>query len=132
MALQLLTSPSSSSSASPLHLLAAYEDGRVAHFAFTGSTPKAFDSPTGPREEGEEWELVWEEKGHREAGESFPFELEKLELTPRVNSHVARSIVGQGDGMVMCCRSLHLPVLALRDISHRGVSPLVPEPPSPS
>ncbi|ORY77635.1 WD40-repeat-containing domain protein [Leucosporidium creatinivorum] len=68
MSLQLFTSTStSSSSSSPLHLLAAYEDGRVAHFAFTGSTSKAFDPPTGPREEGEEWELVWEEKGHREA-----------------------------------------------------------------
>lgn len=68
MALQLLTPPLYSSSTSPLHLLAAYEDGRVAHFAFAGPTSTAFDPPTGPREEGEQWELVWEEKGHREAG----------------------------------------------------------------
>ncbi|KAM0755087.1 WD40 repeat-like protein [Meredithblackwellia eburnea MCA 4105] len=66
MAVNLFRSPSPGSE---LHLLAGYEDGRVALFRFTGSQEQAFAPPLpGTRqEEAEGWELVWDEKGHREA-----------------------------------------------------------------
>jgi len=46
-----------------LSLVVAFEDGRVAHLVYTGT--KAFEPVW--REEGEDWELVWDRKGHREA-----------------------------------------------------------------
>lgn len=70
MAVSLFDLPSASSSSSILHLLAAYEDGRVVMFRFTGSTAQALEPPTTARQEGQWWELLWEHKGHREAGSS--------------------------------------------------------------
>ena len=69
MALQLFRSPANIPHSNQLHLLAAYEDGRVVLFRFAGSEAAAVRSPTGRREAGEGWVLEWEEKGHREAGE---------------------------------------------------------------
>ena len=69
MALKLFTPPLNSHSTAPLHLLAGFEDGRVAHFCYTGSQRQAMEPPTVQREECEDWELMWEEKGHREAGD---------------------------------------------------------------
>lgn len=65
----LTSPPSTSSTSSPqkLHLLAGYEDGRVAHFVYEGSETSAFDPPTSKRDESEGWSLIWDEKGHREA-----------------------------------------------------------------
>lgn len=65
-----LFDPSPDLSDSCLHLLVGYEDGRVAHFRFTGSRDAATSEPTKPIEEGQNWELLWDEKGHREAGAS--------------------------------------------------------------
>ncbi|KAI5479676.1 WD repeat protein [Pseudohyphozyma bogoriensis] len=67
MSATTFTVPPSTSSASGLHIIAGYEDGRVALFRFRGSREDAFDIPTGPKGEGQEWDLVWDEKGHREA-----------------------------------------------------------------
>ena len=52
-----------------LHLLVGYEDGSIAMFQFTGTTSAAYDPPSRARSEGEDWDLVWHEKGHREAGQ---------------------------------------------------------------
>lgn len=74
MALQLLRAPPDTPHPDALHVLAAYEDGRVVLFRFGGSDEGAVRPPTGRREEGEGWVLEWEEKGHREAGEhAAPF-----------------------------------------------------------
>ena len=77
MALSLFLSPPPTSPPASLgkegtlHLLAGYEDGRVALFHFSGPRSAAFDPPTSHREEGENWDLAWEEKGHREARASL-------------------------------------------------------------
>lgn len=65
MAVSLFYSPA-------LSLLVGFEDGRVAYFHFEGTMAEAVDPPTGRREEGQGWSLVWEEKGHREARSSVP------------------------------------------------------------
>lgn len=70
MAVQLFRAPPDTPHANSLHLLAAYEDGRVALFRFGGSEAEAVEPPVGRREAGEGWVLEWEEKGHREAGKS--------------------------------------------------------------
>lgn len=65
-----LSSVQSNSSSTPpkkLHLLAGYEDGRVAHFVYEGSESSTFEPPTSKGEESEGWSLVWDVKGHREA-----------------------------------------------------------------
>lgn len=62
---------SSSSTPTELHLLAGYEDGRVAHFSFTGSAKDAFDPPTAKKDESQGWKLLWDDKGHREACKLF-------------------------------------------------------------
>ena len=54
-----------------LSLVVAFEDGRVAHLVYTGT--KAFEPVW--REEGEDWELVWDRKGHREAGANLSLSL---------------------------------------------------------
>ncbi|KAK4700738.1 ASTRA-associated protein 1, partial [Phenoliferia sp. Uapishka_3] len=66
MALKIFLSPSESGE---LCIVSGYEDGRVALFRFTGSA-KAAITPPRPgthQDEAEGWELVWDEKGHREA-----------------------------------------------------------------
>lgn len=63
MAVSLICNPA-------LHALAGYEDGRVVLFKFTGTESQAFNPPTRSKDEGEGWELLWEEKGHREARSS--------------------------------------------------------------
>lgn len=98
MALSLLLSPApTTTSPSSLHLLAAYEDGRVALFQHTSSIASAFDVPKGPKKEGESWEVAWEEKGHREAGELLMLrrgrQLRDADARDRV-SHVARCVGG--------------------------------------
>ncbi|BGP19252.1 Astra associated protein 1 Asa1 [Rhodosporidiobolus nylandii] len=87
MALRLfhLAPPSSSSSSSAaagpkeqLHLLVAYESGQLALFRFVATSrferdvETAVDRPVKGRlpDEGEGWELVWVEKGHRDATEA--------------------------------------------------------------
>lgn len=80
------SSPSVSSTSTPepvtpasLHLLIAYESGQLALFRFTPirsferTSSKNGDAAWVPREgtmveESEGWELVWVEKGHRDAG----------------------------------------------------------------
>ncbi|KAK4046597.1 Astra associated protein 1 Asa1 [Microbotryomycetes sp. JL201] len=66
MTLKLFVPPQSSSK-SPLHLLAGYEDGRVAHFRFVGPAIEATEPPSRKRDEGQGWELIWDVKCHREA-----------------------------------------------------------------
>lgn len=64
MALQLFSDGDS------LRLLVGYESGQVVLFAFKGS-PEAAWTPPGPgtyREEGQGWEVLWIEQGHRETG----------------------------------------------------------------
>lgn len=70
MAVTLFLSPSPTSE---LCILAGYEDGRVALFRFTGTKAAAFEPPRPgtKQDESEGWELVWDEKGHREACEFF-------------------------------------------------------------
>lgn len=67
-----LNSPSTSklSSSSRLHIIGGYEDGRVVLFRFNGTNLQATTPPTKAIEESENWELIWEEKGHREARSS--------------------------------------------------------------
>lgn len=71
MGISLLFAPPSSSSTSKLHLVAGYEDGRVVLFQFNGSHSQATTPPGRRIEEGEQWELVWQESGHREARAFF-------------------------------------------------------------
>ncbi|GAA5910232.1 hypothetical protein JCM6882_001781 [Rhodosporidiobolus microsporus] len=71
------TSPSPSAPSQALHLLIAYESGHLVLFRFTSpsalkftrSESGLFDEPVQGRmvEEGEGWEVVWKEKGHRDA-----------------------------------------------------------------
>ncbi|GAA5991037.1 hypothetical protein JCM11641_006598 [Rhodosporidiobolus odoratus] len=86
------TSPASSPDAakgdSRLHLLIAYESGQLALFRFTPTVrfeSKAagsgigFEMPMKGRmvDEGEGWEMVWVEKGHRDAVMSFALSADK-------------------------------------------------------
>lgn len=86
-----VSSPSSATSETPppapqLHLLIGYESGHLALFRF--SPTASFEQLDGdservqgvwaPKEgkmveENEGWELVWSEKGHRDAGASASF-----------------------------------------------------------
>ncbi|SGY43649.1 BQ5605_C001g00042 [Microbotryum silenes-dioicae] len=76
MAIELFTNPTSPSQ---LHLLAAYEDGRIALFSYTSSPSSAVSPPTNYRSESEGWGLKWISKGHREAVMSMALSPDKKE-----------------------------------------------------
>ncbi|SCV73326.1 BQ2448_7252 [Microbotryum intermedium] len=76
MGVQLFTGPHSPSQ---LHLLAAYEDGRIALFSYTSSQQSAFSPPTNYRSESEGWDLKWTSKGHREAAMSLALSPDRKE-----------------------------------------------------
>lgn len=74
MALSIFVSSSSDEEGSErLNLITGYEDGSVALFQYEpdDSDPSTYSEiPTKRREEGQGWKLIWDFKGHREAGAS--------------------------------------------------------------